>query len=67
MDIVLSAKNGTLTFSYKGEMYPIHFIRENEFYAFIDDVTEPVEILVDENGIAKALSIFHRIVPKKSL
>ncbi|MFD2130590.1 hypothetical protein ACFSKI_05000 [Pseudogracilibacillus auburnensis] len=43
------------------------FKRENVFYAFIDDVTEPVEILVDENGIAKALSIFHRIVPKKSL
>ncbi len=64
MDIVINVKNDKITFSYKGEYYPTKFICDNVFYAYMDDVFEPIEIVIDNAGNAIAISIFHRIVPK---
>lgn len=64
MKVVMKVMNDTFFFSYKGEQYATEFISENVFRAYIDDVIELVEIIVDKNGVAEAIAIFHRIVPK---
>lgn len=66
MDCILNlSEDGLLDFVYKGEKHPITFVAENVFTAWIDDIAEPVEILKGEDGDVFALSIYHRVVPKK--
>lgn len=67
MDVTLSLENEKVTFQYKGDEYPIKFVRKNVFIAYMDDVKEPIEILIDDKGQPNAVSIFHRIVPKVKL
>src|SRR5699024_9634267 len=65
MDVTLEAKeDGSLTFAYKGDVYPIQFIREHVFVAYMDDAIEACEIIVDEKDKPTGVSIFHRILPK---
>lgn len=66
MKVVLKIIDGTFFFSYKDALYKIKFISETIFQAYIDDVTELVEIIVNENGVAEAIAIFHRVVPRVS-
>lgn len=65
MDCHLSVtSSGEPEFYYRGEKYPVVFVEERVFLAEIDDVGEPVEVILDEEGNVFALSIFHRILPK---
>lgn len=64
MDVTIEIKDHHLLFTYKEKVYPIKFIKENVFLAYVDDVAEPVELLMDESDMVYAISIYHRIVPK---
>lgn len=55
---------GEPAFYYRGKQYPIVFVEDLVFLAKIDDIDEPVEVILDENRNVFALSIYHRIIPK---
>lgn len=65
MDCVLRfSDQGDFEFFYRGRSYPITFVQENVFTAWIDGTAEPIELLKDTQGNVFALSIYHRVIPK---
>src|SRR5699024_7784249 len=56
--------NGDFEFCHRGRSYPIPFVQEIVFTAWIDGTAEPVELLKDAQGNVFALSIYHRVIPK---
>src|SRR5699024_3524312 len=65
MDCVLRfSDQGDFEFFYRGRSYPITFVQENVFTAWIDGTAEPIELLKDTQGNVFALYIYHRVIPK---